>query len=337
MSSIESNKQYYDNVTYLEKIKGSIKFGFGLIHQFFVYRKCYKNYFSIIIKIIKKKSNIMCVLKNDEKIILGTFQLINFISGMRDHPEFQLDLQNDVVTFKSPKSVSKKEKNIKIFGGITNGDINGMFVAQEYAEFPIENKTIVDVGANIADSSIYFALRGAHKVVGFEPFSRNIQMAQKNIVENNLEKIISVHQAGCSDQNSVISVDPHGKNTASSKLEEKEGITIPIITLERIISKYEISPDSILKVDCEGDEYKILMNTEKKILRTFQFILIEYHFGYINLKKYLENCGFDVKVGTPIITGHIGVFLQFFKKFSSKNNKTKRLGAVGLIFAKRID
>jgi FkbM family methyltransferase len=335
--TIKPNEQYYDNVTYSEKIKGSINFGLGLIRQFFVYRKSYRNYFSIIINVIKKKSNIQCVLKNGEKIVLETFQLINFVAEIQGNPEFQLDLENDIVMFKTPKSISKEEKNIKIYGGITNGDILGMFVAQEYAKFPVENKTIIDIGANIADSAIYFALRGARKVIGFEPFSRNFQMAQKNIIQNKLEKIITVYQAGCSDQDSTINIDSHNTSTASSKLEEKKGITIPLITLKKIISKYNVLPDSILKIDCEGDEYKIIMNTDKKILRTFQFILIEYHFGYIAMKKYLEDCGFNVQAETPVMTGHIGIFLQFFKKSRSKNNELKKLVGTGLMFAKRID
>ena len=79
------------------------------------------------------------------------------------------------------------------------------------------------------------------------------------------------------------------------------------------------------------------MNTDKKILRTFQFILIEYHFGYIAMKKYLEDCGFNVQAETPVMTGHIGIFLQFFKKSRSKNNELKKLVGTGLMFAKRID
>ena len=338
MSSIGSDKQYYDCITYLEKIKGSVNFGFGLIREFFIYHKSYSNYFSIIINVIKKKSNIKCVLKNGEKIVLETFQLINFVAEMHDHPEFQLDLKNDLVVFKSPKSISNEEKIIKIYGGITNGDILGVFVAQQYADFPIEKQTVVDIGANIGDSAIYFALRGSHKVIGFEPYSRNISMAQKNIIQNKLEDVITIYQAGGSDQDSMINIDAHTISTASSKLVKKrDGITIPLLTLKKIISKYDVLPNSILKLDCEGDEYKIIMNTDKNILRTFQFIVIEYHFGYTNLKKYLEGCGFHVKVETPVVTGQLGIFLQFFKKFNSKHNELKKLSACGLMFCKRID
>ena len=112
-------------------------------------------------------------------------------------------------------------------------------------------------------------------------------------------------------------------------------MTIPSLSLQQLISTYNLSSTSILKIDCEGDEYKILFNSSEDVLRTFDFILLEYHYGYKNLKKYLESCGFDVHITPPLITGQIPWLLQFFKKFSHSTNKPK-LGATGLMFAKRI-
>ena len=47
-----------------------------------------------------------------------------------------------------------------------------------------------DVGANIGDSSIYFALKGAKKVIALEPLPANYEMAVKNIELNNFKNII---------------------------------------------------------------------------------------------------------------------------------------------------
>ena len=111
-------EQYYDDVTHLEKIKGTINFGFSLIHIFYNYSKIYRNYFSIIKNVIQKKSNILCIFKNGEKVSVDTFQLINFITEVHDNPEFQLDLKNDLVSFKTLKSISNEEKNIKIYATV---------------------------------------------------------------------------------------------------------------------------------------------------------------------------------------------------------------------------
>ena len=45
-----------------------------------------------------------------------------------------------------------------------------------------------------------------------------------------------------------------------------------------------IDENLVLKMDCEGSEYRIILNTDKKILRKFTQIIMEYHFGYKNLK-----------------------------------------------------
>ena len=78
---------------------------------------------------------------------------------------------------------------------ITNGDVWGVFVKQEYSRLPVKDRVVVDIGANIGDSSIYLALRGAKKVIGLEPFPKNFQIAKQNIATNRLEDtVILVHR-----------------------------------------------------------------------------------------------------------------------------------------------
>ena len=66
----------------------------------------------------------------------------------------------------------------KFFGAKTNGDIHTVFFNNEYADLDIKDKIVIDVGANIGDSSIYFALRGAKKVIAIEPFPENFDLAK---------------------------------------------------------------------------------------------------------------------------------------------------------------
>ena len=55
----------------------------------------------------------------------------------------------------------------------------------------------------------------------------------------------------------------------------------------------------MLKIDCEGCEYNSILNTPNEVLRNFEQIMIEYHYGYLNLKKKLEEAGFKVKASFP--------------------------------------
>lgn len=79
---------------------------------------------------------------------------------------------------------------------------------------------------------------------------------------------------------------------ATSQLKDfHQGKHVKLTTLEEIVERFNLK-DACLKMDCEGCEYSIL-KTPKKILKTFQEIIIEYH--YKNLKEKLEKASFRVK------------------------------------------
>ena len=53
-------------------------------------------------------------------------------------------------------------------------------------------------------------------------------------------------------------------------------------------------------IDCQGTEYEIILNSSSSTLLRFDQIMMEYHYGYKTLKKYLENIGFKLSVTEPI-------------------------------------
>jgi FkbM family methyltransferase len=50
--------------------------------------------------------------------------------------------------------------------------------------------------------------------------------------------------------------------------EFKEGIRIPLLTLEQIIRENQIEPGAFLKMDCEGCEYDVILSTPSDVLKT---------------------------------------------------------------------
>lgn len=81
--------------------------------------------------------------------------------------------------------------------------------------------------------------------------------------------------------------------TNKSKIYEIESVTIPYI-----LKNYGITPD-ILKMDCEGCEYAIIMNTD---LSMFNDIIFEYHSKIVGISRQvlideLKNQGFNIKYG----------------------------------------
>jgi FkbM family methyltransferase len=195
------------------------------------------------------------------------------------------------------------ESKIKLYGAISNGDLAGIFINNIYQHLPFKGKIVIDIGANIGDSSIYFALCGASKVVGIEPFPTNYRLAKKNIESNNLSNKITMMLAGCSANRGYITVDPDLQSISESASDFKEGVKVPLITLENILDENNIpsSNDSIvLKMDCEGCEYDVILSCAESTLRRFSHIQVEYHYGYKNIKEKLEKCGFSVSFSRPL-------------------------------------
>jgi FkbM family methyltransferase len=144
----------------------------------------------------------------------------------------------------------------------------------------VEDKVVVDVGAFIGDSSIYFALRGASRVIAIEPHPEAYKVMVENIRLNGLEDVITPINAGLSSKPGVIcikNVDVEGTFGTYHGLSECD-TAVPAITLADLIDKYDVSRDVVLKMDCEGCEYDVILNDYEHV-KLFNEIAFEYHKG----------------------------------------------------------
>ncbi|MGC8726264.1 MAG: FkbM family methyltransferase [Thermoplasmata archaeon] len=164
----------------------------------------------------------------------------------------------------------------------------------------IKDEIVIDIGANIADTSIYFALRGAKKVIALEPSPYSYKFAHLNITANNLQDIIELLNAGYGIDKKIYVDEKIETGTCTSYISNETvyGKQIDVYSLNTLVNRYNIN-SAVLKMDCEGCEYSLLTENDD-ILKTFKKIQIEYHYGYKNLKEKLERCGFKVEYTKPI-------------------------------------
>jgi FkbM family methyltransferase len=290
-------------------------------------RNTFRNYRSILKDIRSKRYPVEAIMRsNGQKMMLNNNELafIAYCNGYEKQVAY--DLENDIVVLTLNASFfsqgsnrqnyydddNKKEGEIKLYGAINNGDIVSVFLHEDYRRLPIRDKTVIDVGANIGDSSIYFALRGAHQVIALEPFDNNYQLAKKNIHINYLWDKIVLLQAGCgSKEGGKITIDPNQQTSTISRLVSSQHgtSTIDLMSIKDIVGKYDVKQGSILKIDCEGCEYDVILSAPTQTLQIFSHIQIEYHYGYNNLKEKLQKSGFKVSTTIPK-TDPKGVFRQ---------------------------
>ena len=294
--------------------------------------KTFQNSFEILSKSFKNDFPISANLKNGKKIQLQSFSSMHLISNIPKNEQVEYDIEkNNVTIYLKNESHTNK---IIFEGGLDNGDIVHTFFKKDYDQILVNERTVLDIGANIGDTGIFYALNGAKKVIGIEPFPKNFNYAEKNIQINNLDNVITLLQAGCSSKKEIIKIDPDYQSNIESEVKNfKTGIDVPMITLQDIINKYEIPKSSVLKIDCEGCEYDIIENISFETISYFSNIQIEYHLGYKKLKTKLESFGYTVKVSKPHATNVILTIYNFFK---SKNVKIdEKIGYAGFIFASK--
>jgi hypothetical protein len=227
------------------------------------FRKTFRNYLSLAYRVSRNKYPIVAKLHNGTERRYNQPREIWF-----DIAHISYD-NSDIVTI----------NDLKFIGGLRNGDLYAIFIDKQYDILSVKDKAVLDIGANIADSSIYFVKRGARKVYAIEPNQKLYQMAYENISLNSMSDCIELVLAACSSKKSMNSYPP-------------------FISLDELIRSCNIAPE-ILKVDCEGCEYDIVMNADDSLLRSFERILVEYHYGYRGITKKLERIGFKVKKSGP--------------------------------------
>lgn len=173
--------------------------------------------------------------------------------------------------------------------------------------------SVIDIGANIGDSTLFFASKG-YDVLAFEPIPEVYEIAIKNFSLNpDLSKKITLVNKAVSDKKGKISIsyDSITSSTFASSFisSNSKSVVIDTITIKDIIQDYNINPH-LLKLDCEGCEGSVILNSD---LSMFKKIIFEYHTSATGIKheKLLEKLtseGFKItnhEVGEKDIVGTI--------------------------------
>ena len=257
------------------------------------YRTVYKNWFSVLMHmtLIGNRNIIKAKLRN------GNVKLMNAKTISYTSLGF-----TNVICDESDKSVKfeYRGKTLKFFTENNNGALDWVFSKESYNELNVRDKVVIDIGANIGDSSIYFALNGAKKVIAFEPFLNSFDLLVKNIDVNDLkDKIIPVN-AGVGGNRTIVKIESNKDGDASSEIRvDRTGdIELQIFDLQTLLETFNIN-EAIMKINCEGCEYDTFLNASCESLRKFEFVHIEYHYGKDNLLQKLEKCGFKFSSTTP--------------------------------------
>lgn len=143
----------------------------------------------------------------------------------------------------------------------------------------VEPKVIIDIGANIGATSVFFALNYKKaKIFSFEPSSINYELLAQNV-----KKLKNVVALNCGvfdkDKTEKIYIDKSspGRNSIFKHWTDSEEFEqIKLINFRDFIKVNEINSIDILKIDTEGCEVPILRSIADYI-SSIKLLYLEYH------------------------------------------------------------
>ena len=178
-----------------------------------------------------------------------------------------------------------------------NEHLEEFFTDDEWNMIDFEGRHVIDIGGNIGDTPLYFASKGA-EVISFEPVKHLHELAEKNVeINKNYSDKITLVNKGVGAKRGFLTFE----STSVKGYANEESYELEIISMKDLLNDYEFTPD-ILKMDCEGCEFEIILNED---LTMFNDIIFEHHAkiagkDYKPLIQKLKEEGF--KINTYPIT-----------------------------------
>ena len=156
--------------------------------------------------------------------------------------------------------------------------------------------TIVDLGANIGMSSLYFSQQfPAALIYAVEPDPFNFDILTSNLsVEILQSRLVPVHAAIYSTDG-MVNLKQSAKAYNTGIAEEDTGIAVRALTFPTFIKEMMIAGIDLLKIDIEGGE-AYLFNAPAAWLEIVKIIVMECHFPDIRIKSIalLRDKGFEI-------------------------------------------
>jgi FkbM family methyltransferase len=221
----------------------------------------------------------------------------------------------------SPEKVSLEINDVSVTFNpicVNIGTILEVFAEGEY-EVPevlsgLRGRDVIDVGAGVSDSTLYFILNGARKVIAVEPLPNVARCAEENLKLNGITDEVKVINAALSNEPMSVPCDYNVLlSRYFSTLKGSGPCRVPGVTLGYLLNT--VDDPYLLKMDCEGCEVEVILGPERERLRAFEHIMFEAHphiTGVSNEKLLasLKELGFECrlhivhepKLGINIIT-----------------------------------
>lgn len=249
---------------------------------------------------IFERNKLLSININNNKIDVR-FQDLYDIGALIKEGWTVIQISQNLITFQSPNNAII---TCRAGIGYDIGHLVEIYLDEIYGS-GFKNKNVIDIGMSNGDSSIYFAKEGSKRVIGLEPDKRSFDLALKNIKESQVDNIVLPLNKALSDQTGIIELIVYDSNPNANSVDEINMVKlkdskfkerVEAITLKEIIDMFNGENIDLLKMDCEGCEYKVLRTLPQEYFSKILNIILEYHNGLQDIPEILKKQGFNIKI-----------------------------------------
>lgn len=158
-----------------------------------------------------------------------------------------------------------------------------IYFERVYDHLARKDMTVIDIGANQGYFTYWATLKGAKKVYSVEPSELHQEVLNHMIDFNKLREKVTPIQAAISNFTGT-GTFYHNVNTTMFSLQEAvkdakgETEQVKVMTLSDLFKEYNIDHVDLMKVDTEGEEFKIFSSEAfTEVAPKIDQIVVEWH------------------------------------------------------------
>lgn len=159
---------------------------------------------------------------------------------------------------------------------------------------------VVDIGAHVGSFSVWLArLRPGLRTAAFEAIPSTYAYLTRNLADNGVADRVSAHNVAVAAEDGSLRLGDHGAARVDNgvKVLDEPGarsVEVPAVSLATAFSRVG-APVELVKVDCEGAEYDIVLASPPALWSPVRRVVVEYHdipgHSWEELRHFLGDVG----------------------------------------------
>jgi len=166
------------------------------------------------------------------------------------------------------------------------------------------NASVVDIGCATGDFGLFAANRNCSEYIGVDPVKNSLELAEKNFSLNERVKHYSLVCAAVVGHKREIFTSKDESKVSSLHLAASENSfsdsQVDTLLLVEIVKRTKNGFIDILKMDCEGMEFEIILESDPIVFQSIGSITMEVHLASSSDTRCRQLIEFLVQVGYQV-------------------------------------